>query len=513
MNRNTPEEDIAGEIDRAKASKTGRDFLLKLLDKSQEIYAGRASYQVDRIRGYAIASFEVVGLSELALPHVLEELDNGHSPYLIAASAKALRGWRSKDIFPSNFLIKALTNIGHKDDCTSFESYWPNAKPSGVTTATREILLTLQWMGGRAKDSLVFLKRFRNGEIYSISSENRQLVQETIDKIYHSNSFTGSCCQVVSSKQLPKYLTIKSLMEIKLQDQEGDILRFKDFFAGHLTVVVFFYTRCDNPNRCSLTISKLAQIQTSLSNKGLSRVRLAAITYDPSYDINTRLKEYTLNRGLIHNDNCKVLRTLEHRQNQIADFFNLQVNYRDTVVNHHSIELFIINSNGYVIQSFTQFEINSEDVVNAIEKCHLNFSNRSNYISHFANGAISYLMLLFPKCPLCWATYMSALGLSGVSWLNYDPNLIWVLSAFAAINMALIFFRLRSQKSYALFFILLASYLLLIGSIVFGLPVMWRYIASGLIAIFTFWYILAVQTVWLEEQWDKLKLRLLNYRT
>ena len=37
---------------------------------------------------------------------------------------------------------------------------------------------------------------------------------------------------------------------------------------GHPTIVVFFYTRCDNPLKCTLTITKLGQMQRALEARG-----------------------------------------------------------------------------------------------------------------------------------------------------------------------------------------------------------------------------------------------------
>jgi protein SCO1/2 len=62
--------------------------------------------------------------------------------------------------------------------------------------------------------------------------------------------------------------------------------------------VVFFYTRCDNPNKCSLTVTKLARLQKSIVEEQLEGLlRTAAITYDPAYDLPPRLKAYGDNRG------------------------------------------------------------------------------------------------------------------------------------------------------------------------------------------------------------------------
>ena len=51
---------------------------------------------------------------------------------------------------------------------------------------------------------------------------------------------------------------------VEPEDQDGRRLTFGECFVGAPTVAVFFYTRCTNPNKCSLTIAKLAQLQAAI---------------------------------------------------------------------------------------------------------------------------------------------------------------------------------------------------------------------------------------------------------
>ena len=54
------------------------------------------------------------------------------------------------------------------------------------------------------------------------------------------------------------------------EDHEGASITFEEFFRGHPSIVVFFYTRCDNPLKCSLTVTKLARVQQLLEARGLA---------------------------------------------------------------------------------------------------------------------------------------------------------------------------------------------------------------------------------------------------
>jgi protein SCO1/2 len=79
----------------------------------------------------------------------------------------------------------------------------------------------------------------------------------------------------------------------------GEPTSFKEFFRGQPSIVVFFYTRCDNPMKCSLTVAKLARIQKLLVAQGLAdRIHTAAITYDPAFDLPERLRVYGQDRGV-----------------------------------------------------------------------------------------------------------------------------------------------------------------------------------------------------------------------
>ena len=75
-------------------------------------------------------------------------------------------------------------------------------------------------------------------------------------------------------------------------------------------MVAFFYTRCDNPNKCSLTITKLGRLQRRLADLGLDgRIQTAAITYDPEFDLPARLRAYGENRGVVFSPSDRLFRT------------------------------------------------------------------------------------------------------------------------------------------------------------------------------------------------------------
>ena len=56
---------------------------------------------------------------------------------------------------------------------------------------------------------------------------------------------------------------------------------------------------------------------------------------------------------------------------------------------------------------------------------------------------LSVVIAFFPKCPLCWAIYMSMFGSMGLARLPYMKWLLPVLVAFLAIHLFFLYRRIR----------------------------------------------------------------------
>jgi protein SCO1/2 len=103
------------------ATEQGPHDLVTLLDERSSLYEGRGASQVARMRGRVLAAFERVGTPHGALPFILEELENGVRPYLVAAAARALRGLSAPPPALVPLLLQAVRNIRYRDDAISFE--------------------------------------------------------------------------------------------------------------------------------------------------------------------------------------------------------------------------------------------------------------------------------------------------------------------------------------------------------------------------------------------------------
>lgn len=384
LNKDTPEEIIAGLVDAAKQMPEYRDLLVQLLLEGTSLYEGRSTNETVHIRGYILAAFEQVGLPDAALPYVLEELENGHDAYVVAGAARALRGFNSPSSKFVPFLLKAVENIKNADDALTFEKYKPSWPIADYTTALGEIFDTLAWLGTHAESAIPALEAMSDMKHDPFSRRARTEIKRAIDRIWSSGRADHACC---STPTIPESAIITfhdpgerqrkpdSIAAIELEDQNGKTATFGEFFNGKPAIVVFFYTRCTNPNKCSLTITKLGRLQRAITAEGLQGlIKTAAITYDPEYDLPARLKAYGANRGVTFDADNRLMRTRTSFQD-LRSAFQLGVNYTGTTVNRHRIELFILDSRGQIAATFSRLQW---EITEVLEQAKALFSLETN---------------------------------------------------------------------------------------------------------------------------------------
>jgi protein SCO1/2 len=158
-----------------------------------------------------------------------------------------------------------------------------------------------------------------------------------------------SCCGAVllNQRRSPEPA---ALTDIDCEDQDGAALSLAAFFAGRPGLLTFFYTRCMNPEKCSLTISKLGRLRTLAVAQGLGDgIALAGMTYDPAFDLPHRLKDYGAARGLDFAGTCRLLRTTGPFA-PVRALFDLLVGYGEATVNRHAVEVILVQPDGTVAE-------------------------------------------------------------------------------------------------------------------------------------------------------------------
>lgn len=468
FDKDTPEEDIADFVNTIRRFSNRRNLLVDLLSERHPIYRDRGANQVVRIRGYIMACFETVGLPKSAIIYILQELENGIDVYTVAASAKALRGMHTptKQVVP--FLLKAIDNIRDMDDAVTFEIYKSNGFVNNYTTAFNELLLTLRWLGAYAKDAIPTLEEMSHGTGFYVSTELKIDIEETIKAINQDHrEIDSSCCTLSLGKISVKnrgLLSLKTMKSVILEDQNKETVRFNQFFNGAPSLVVFFYTRCNNPNKCSATITRLVQLRKAIESVGIHEsVKTVAITYDPQYDIASRLKAYGESRGFDFDSNNRFLRSDSESYEKLRDYFKLGVNYSGSIVNQHRIELYLLDHHGQISRSFTNLQWNGNEVIEALANT-IGSSTKSVDLKHYWNvvGKIfnnflsvlpSIIVAFFPKCPICWAVYLSMFGIAGLNTIPYSPWLLPVFCVVMGINLFILFAYAKTRNGFLPFYI------------------------------------------------------------
>jgi cytochrome oxidase Cu insertion factor (SCO1/SenC/PrrC family) len=352
---------------------TRRAELTDLLREDHPVYDQRSAAAIVRMRGWILVSLTHVGLTDATLLFVLEELDTGRDAYLVAAAARALRSYPKPVAAFAPFVMRAIANIRYHDEYVAFEHYGEYATSATEITPLRELLATLVWLGPDARDVLPELEELHANRGGGFS--NKLLLE--IDRAQKAISGpapprehrTDMCCTLPTS--LGDALSwvrgsrcgCETIESTVFEDHDAATITFREFFRGHPSVVVFFYTRCDNPQKCSLTIAKLARVQNLLLERGLGdQIRTAAITYDPAFDIPERLRGYAQNRGVLMNVDHRMLRAIDGI-NELSAHFKLGVNFIESLVNRHRIEVYLLDAAGGIAASFERIHWNEQQIV------------------------------------------------------------------------------------------------------------------------------------------------------
>lgn len=453
------EEEFAGYIEHLPKECAREEKLINLLREDHIAYANRGTAEVSRMRSWILFKLSQLdeGLPRKALLFVLEELDTSIHAYTVAMAARVLRSLPQPEQSFAPFLLSGLKNIRYHDEPVAFNDYAEFPDSSEASSAVDELLETLNWMGQHTKEIKIELKK-----INGLRKSQQHKLQKIISTIPSTDRHTTECCCKLPDgvNNLLTWgrgsrLSSQPIEKTLFEDQNGDSVTFNDFFLGKPSIVAFFYTRCDNPQKCSLTVTKLAQIQTLLAKQGLEdKIRTAALSYDPEYDNANRLARYGNDRKFLTSQNHRLLRTAEGFDS-LKRHFNLGVNFAGSLVNRHRIELYILDSQGDIAASFERIRLEETEVVdhavNILEEeanqpsSNVTASDRrttpaSQVLAPLAAAGVA----LFPKCPLCWIAYMSMFGIAGLERIPYIPQLLPLLIFLMAANILCLWLRSRA---------------------------------------------------------------------
>lgn len=366
----TPAPDRPGSVDEAVAQiealrgSGARDALAGLLDERHPLFRGLAVTHAERLRGYVLAAFEELGLPPAALPFVLEELESGVEPYNVAAAAKALRGAGSVPNRTQSLLFRAIDRLRGADDRVCFTRYAPGPAPTDTPTALVELIRTLGHAPCRTDPARLAALASRDGSA-GFSAAVRAELAQVRRALRDPGPSLAPCCPSENPRQGPAAAPEQAsgdLDDVPLQDQSGAAIGYGQLFHGRPAVLTFFYTRCMNPEKCSLTVTKLARLKRRFEAEGVAgQLTLAGFTYDPDFDIPSRLFAYGADRGMRFDERCRLVRTTAGF-GPVSAHFALGVGYGPVSVNRHRLELFVIDAAGRIVRSFLRSQWDEDEV-------------------------------------------------------------------------------------------------------------------------------------------------------
>ena len=470
-----PKDEFRGLVDQLPS-----DQLIALLHENNPIYDQRGATTVVRMRGWVMLTLARTSLPDAALPFIIEDLDTGVDAYLVAAAAVALRSYPTPNPAFAPFVVRAITNIRYRDERVSLKTFGGFAIGTKGTSPVRELLATLAWLGPNARASVAEIETLRTGPT-AIAKKYHADLDQILNTISDTPLETADCCGLPAgvkdlfSWMRPTRTASSSIESTVFEDQDGRTVTFGEYFDGRPSIVVFFYTRCDNPLKCSLTITKLARIQKLLETEDLAdQINTAGITYDPGFDLPERLLNYGQHRGIEFAPQHRLLRS-QDGLDALRKHFALGVNFIESLVNRHRIELYILDGKGRTAGYFGRVQWNEREVVErAAEVLKENAtpvkSSRVRVASPVFGTFVALGLALFPKCPFCWAAYLSLFGIAGLESIPYSPWLQPLLAILLLSNLTSIWFRARATGRMIPFYLVTAGALAIIASKTFAGP-------------------------------------------
>lgn len=247
----------------------------------------------ERLRAHVLALFETRSATPDAVQLIVEELKTSASPVVLAGAARAVRGIGSDaGVDWVTLLTDAADRIAARD---AFVRWHPAVvTPGWMRTARDEILAARDTVPTRAQAHRV----------------------------------------TPAGPEIP--IDAAALAEIIVEDQAAERIPLADLLREGPTVVAFFYTRCMNPLKCSLTVTRLAALAARDDGP-----RILAITYDPDYDSPPRLRRYGDDRRFPFGEGSRFVRCVAGWQS-LRRMLRLQVGYGPTTVNEHAREAFLV---------------------------------------------------------------------------------------------------------------------------------------------------------------------------
>jgi protein SCO1/2 len=161
----------------------------------------------------------------------------------------------------------------------------------------------------------------------------------------------------------------------RLVNQDGNPIRLHDY-KGKVLLLTFIYTRCQDPNQCTLMSSNFAAIDQQLQKEPalLDKTHLLSISFDPAYDTPKVLRSYGASyTGKFSDETFKHWEFASGSEDEVKGiakyfgfrYFNNTPSGEEQVI--HTLRTALIGPDGKVVKVYRGNDWKPEELVKEIQ--------------------------------------------------------------------------------------------------------------------------------------------------
>lgn len=137
----------------------------------------------------------------------------------------------------------------------------------------------------------------------------------------------------------------ETLPDFGMIDQNGDFFLMRDL-RGKAFVMNFIFTRCQAPEMCPASSTRMSAMQDKARERGLGDLHFVTVTFDPAFDSPGILRKYAQGYGM-ESENFHLLTGTEVLIDDLLHQFGILTVEEDGTINHTMATL-LVDPNGVV---------------------------------------------------------------------------------------------------------------------------------------------------------------------
>ena len=361
----TPANEVIATLAAVTAADDAEGTIASLLHENAPLFAGRVPNEVTRMRAAMFAALAATSVPDEALPLVAGELAHGHKHLVLAAAARAAAtaGRRAHAAVPH--LIRLLSPAFH-DDAVSLADLTVTWSARETTTVKLEAIRALEAIGSASADALPLLREVSASTASAINARAaaRAIAAIETPAVPHCHTAAETPALTFISPWLAR-TERKIALAFTGADHDGAPIA-AERLAGKPFALTFFYTRCENDRKCSLTMSHFARLRAAAEAKLGDKVRFAAMTFDPDFDTPSRMVAFARARGYEPSPAAAMIRPADLER--VVSDLGVAASFSNGRPNVHAVQLFLFDREGRFVREYRNVAWNDADVIRDLER-------------------------------------------------------------------------------------------------------------------------------------------------